>query len=306
MKARLVFASLTAATGGWWWWWGVSAHPGRQHHAQQWSRSMPASEVVNVVRHVQRRMAAHMESRHQPLAVRSGLLEGCRDWKSWLANLDFIHERGGLEGIMSCHWLSFCRRRDLPLECAGQPLAAGPGSEGPDDIMLMAKKFMSNRELIQPPLLFLHAGASAHLAPPTGPPTWEPRATIDQAPLERLCRKVLATLPSRADACQYLRQWMAMPRAPGAAPGTPVILVHRYNRPLSGGSIGQVFQEALQAEADDVQRQLHVKRRRGAPSQRHVNVSLPTYVDFRLSQGISVQEAVHEWNGGHILRTQGS
>ncbi len=92
-----------------------------------------------------------------------------------------------------------------------------------------------------------------------------------------------------------------MPRVPSSAPGKPLILAHRYGSD-SGGSIGHVFQEALRAEPQGPARQIVVKRRQGAPHQRHCDVPLPTYIAFRVSQGITPREAVQEWNGGQILQ----
>ncbi len=99
---------------------------------------------------------------------------------------------------------------------------------------------------------------------------------------------------------EYMRQWMALPRVPTSAPRPAAILLHRHGR--DSGSVGHVFHEALRAEPVEDARHVLVKRRQGAASQRHANVSLPAYVAFRVSQGVTSRDAVQEWNGGQILQ----
>ncbi len=125
-----------------------------------------------------------------PTPVRSGMLGSCRDWRHWLTNLDDI---SGLQGITGCHWMAFCRRRDLPIECAIHMQMPAPGSipsrSSPDDVMLTLKRNMSDQALMQAPVLMLHAGASAHLQ--AGPATWERRKDIDTSAVDRLCANAL-------------------------------------------------------------------------------------------------------------------
>ncbi len=250
-------------------------------------------------------MAAHMAARIRPTPVKSGILDACRDWREWLEPLDDIKSKRGLEGLMAsdCHWLCFCRRRDLHPNCAA--VSPAPGSDSsPGEVVLQAKRYMSDNALMQPPFVMLRAGASVHLQPPTGPGAWQQRHELTDADaIHRLCRKILDTLPSRSAAVEYLRNWMARPRLPEEPPTSAAVLSHRFGDAAAGGAAWQVFAEALRPDPadDEPQVALVVKRRRGNEGQRHVAVPLPVYVDFRTSQGISVQEAVKEWNGGAIV-----
>ena len=49
-----------------------------------WDTPMQMAEIV------QRRMSQYMATRLKPIPVRSGILGGIRDWRSWLDGLDFI------------------------------------------------------------------------------------------------------------------------------------------------------------------------------------------------------------------------
>ncbi len=61
-----------------------------------------------------------------------------------------------------------------------------------------------------------------------------------------------------------------------------------------------MFGEALCERQGNEPRQVTVKRRASAPTRR-TTVPLATYVQFRVSQGIDVQDAVQEWNGDQML-----
>ena len=90
--------------------------------------------------------------------------------------------------------------------------------------MLLAKEFMSDETLMQPPVLMLIAGARAVLQPLAGPNAWEPREEIDAAGIKRLCKKVEDHNPSRAAMVPYLNSWMARPRVPAMLVPEPAIL----------------------------------------------------------------------------------
>ena len=264
-------------------------------------------DPMQMVEAVQRRMTSHMESRIHRTPVKSGMLHAVRDWRLWLKDLDDIKSQRGLEGLMTsdCHWLCFCRRRDLHPDCAA--VVSAPGSDdSPDDVVLQIKRYMSDSELSQPPFVMLRAGASVHLQPYAGPGTWQTRTPIDNVlvdALNRLCKKVLKTVPSRAGVVGYLQRWMAAPRVPPVPPICPAILTHSFGTAVAGGAAWQVFGEALRPDpTDDAPRStVVVKRCRGAGAQRHADVALPAYVEFRVSQGVSVHDAVQEWNGGQVL-----
>ena len=54
---------------------------------------------MQMAERVQRRMSNFMGTRLCPTKVCSGLLEGVRDWRSWVDGLDFIRARRGVENI---------------------------------------------------------------------------------------------------------------------------------------------------------------------------------------------------------------
>ena len=147
----------------------------------EWDRPQQMAEIV------QRRMSEHMSQRIVQEHVRVGTLDAVRDWKTWLSNYDDVAEKRGIENIQQVHWFCFLRRKDLPLEFAGQVARSAPGSPAanPNDVMLMCKQFMSDPMLLQPPMVMAHAGACGFL-PPNGPNTWEMRHEIDTQGINRL------------------------------------------------------------------------------------------------------------------------
>jgi len=108
--------------------------------------------VSAFARVVQRRMSAFL----RPLPVRSGMLDICRDWRSWLEPLDDIPKRDGIVGLKTAnvHWLCFTRRRDLPLDVAAVTELPANGGVSPNDVMLMCKEYMSSANLMQTPCVF--------------------------------------------------------------------------------------------------------------------------------------------------------
>ena len=161
-------------------------------------------------------MSRYMATRLKPIPVCTGILKAARDWRKWLDGLDLITFKQGVENISGAHWLAFVRRSDVPLCWAALDPAPALGSEdtSPNDVMLLAKTFMSDANLMQPPVTMLRAGASAVLQPFAGPDSWEPRKEIDVKGINRLCKKVEDHIPSRAAVVPYLKTWMAQPRVP--------------------------------------------------------------------------------------------
>ena len=249
---------------------------------------------------VQRRMSQHMAQRIEANSVCAGTLDAIRDWTTWLSDFDDVPNKSGIVGIRAVHWFCFLRRRDLPLECAGQ--VAGPtlGSPtNPNDVMLMCKEFMSDLQLLQPPELMVRAGACAKLQP-TGPTTWEARKDIDTQQITRLCNKIERTMPLHIGAATYLRQWMTKPRVTEPAPGSLEIMSLRFGEASAGYEFGKVFGAALQAEARPATAHITMKRRRINGGHFRLTASMPAYVDFRQSHGVTVEEAVAEWNGAQL------
>ena len=108
-----------------------------------------------------------------------------------------------MENIAGAHWLAFVRRSDVPLCWAALDPVSARGSEdtSPNDVMLLAKTFMSDARLMQSPVTMLRAGASAVLQPFAGPNAWESRKEIDVKGIKRLCKKVEDRIPSRQAWC---------------------------------------------------------------------------------------------------------
>ncbi len=260
---------------------------------------------MEMAERVQRRMSNFMAIRLRPIPVCSGLIHRVRDWRSWLDPLDFIRGKRGVENITGAHWLAFVRRLDVPLHWATLQPAPAPGSAAtnPNDVVLLAKQFMSDADLMQPPELMLRAGASAVLQPLAGPGTWDSREEIDVQAIRRLCRKVQRVCPSRASVVPYLEGWMAQPRVPAMPVPYPAILQHHYTDQHNCAALAHAMDAALQREARDVIRPLLVKRRRCTPADRelHDKVTLEQYVATRKSQGVQVHSAVEEWNGRQAL-----
>ncbi len=233
-----------------------------------------------------------------PLPVTSGMVETCRDFRAWLEPLDEIRP-DDLKGLMTsdAHWFAFVRRADLPIEVAART-PVEPAS-APGDVMMLVKRHMSDHNLAQEPLKFLRAGASCVLPCPRGPSKWEPRHPLtdeETRGFERLCRKVLDTLPSRAGAVGYIQDWMRKPRAPPQAPPPLQLLTHRCRR--DSAAIGLVLEDALAGGHVASEPRLVTLKRRRHPEGARLQLPLGQYVNFRVSQGVSADDAVQEWQGG--------
>ena len=244
---------------------------------------------------VQRRISSHLN----PLPVLAGMLDNTRDWKNWLAPLDDIHHKTGVENIMNSgmHWIAFSRRSDVvvgvPMEEVG--LASAPG-----DVMAMVKRFMSDGQLCQPAFTFIRAGASSLLPHPTGPNTWVPRdafTTIDHNNFTRFSGKVHRLLRGKIGALQYLKDWMGKPVQPNTPPDAP--LCFQARSVAQGQDFATALEQAVRVGQDEF-RPIGVKRRRVDASHRRIDMPLPQYLETRSSQGVSIEQAVQEWNGGQL------
>ena len=107
-------------------------------------------------------------------------------------------------------------------------------------------------------------------------------------------------MPSHLDAARCLQEWMKKPRLPEPAPGSLDVMSLRFGETIAGYEFGKVYGEALAAETSSSARHIRVKRRR-LQGRANIEVSMPAYVDFRISQGVSVEDAVAEWNGAQLL-----
>ena len=251
---------------------------------------------------VQRRMSQYMASRSKSTNVSSGLLEGVRDWRSWLEPLDQIRSKQGIEMITHAHWFAWTTRADLPMEWA--TLGPAPSAEAqPKDVMMVVKEFMSDLNLMQPPVLMLSAGASAMLQPLAGPSAWDYREDIDVAAIERLCTKVVNTCPSRASVVPYLKQWVAQPRVPAMpVPHTTTFQYQCRDGPTLG--LPQDLKRSLEPTEQDVAiRPVVVKRRKRNQADWELceKMTLENYVATRTTQGVNPEIAVQEWNGSIAL-----
>ena len=138
-----------------------------------------------------------------PTPVLAGVLESCRDWRQWLVGLDAIPEVNGITDLVTsnCHWLAFCRRKDLPIDIAAQygDLTEQGLVSAHGDIMCLVKEFMSDSALSQKPCCLIRSGSSNLLPDPGGPQHWEPRKEFERdekKDLQRLCGKIRKVLPS--------------------------------------------------------------------------------------------------------------
>ena len=209
-----------------------------------------------------------------------------------------------MENIAGAHWLAFVRRSDVPLCWAALDPAPALGSEdtSPNDVMLLAKTFMSDANLMQPLETMLRAGASAVLQPFAGPDAWEYRKEIDVKGINRLCKKVEDHIPSRAAVVPYLKTWMAQPRVPPMPVPEPACLQYRC-RDQARLDLEQAISRALHRPASESAKPLVVKRRRCTCEdyELHANLTLEQYVASRKSQGVLVADAVREFNGRQAL-----
>ena len=259
--------------------------------------------VSAFARVVQRRMSAFL----RPLPVRSGMLDICRDWRSWLEPLDDIPKRDGIVGLKTAnvHWLCFTRRCDLPLDVAAVTELPASGGVSPNDVMLMCKEYMSSANLMQAPCVFLNSGASNVMPNPTCPPAWETRIPFSQEAkhdAERLWTKVHRLLPQRSRAVEYMKEWMARPGLPAGQPSTPLILDRRYHLDTLGEPIGVVLERAIMHGSTGEPKLLRVKRRKPGLKIPCEEMPLASWIRFREGQGIGVLEAAQEWNGAQQLR----
>ena len=241
-----------------------------------------------------------------PTPVLAGMLEACRDWRQWLMGLDAIPEVNGITGLVTsnCHWLAFCRRKDLPIDIAAQygDLTEQGLVSAPGDIMCLVKEFMSDSALSQKPFCLIRSGSSNLLPDPGGPQHWEPRKEFerdDKKDLQRLCGKIRKVLPLRSAAASYIEEWMSKPRTPCQPPQALRLLSHRCSQ--AKASFGPALANALQNHnASEDQLGVLVVRRRRQGSRTDINMPLSSWVSFRVTQGVSVEYAVEEWNGWQL------
>lgn len=206
----------------------------------------------------------------------------------------------------SMHFIAFLRRSDLPVDVSAVPAHGGPReTSAPGDVMAMVKKYISDQHLSQPPFQFLRAGASMLLPSPSGPPTWLPRIAFtdeDDAGFERLSEKVAKYMRSKMAALQYLRDWRNKPRVPEAVPPAPILFSHTCGS--NGASWRAALEQAVCSPVDDFQL-MSVKRRRVSAGRR-IDMPLHEYLLSRTAQGIAVEQAVEEWNGGQLVQSTAS
>lgn len=199
------------------------------------------------------------------------------------------------------HFIAFLRRSDLPVDVSAVPAPGGPHeTSAPGDVMAMVKEYISDQHLLQPPFQFLHAGASMLLPIPSGPPTWLPRkafTSADDVGFERLSEKVATYMRSKMAALQYLRDWRNKPRVPEGVPPAPLLFSHTCN--LNGLTWNAALEQAVCSPVDDFQL-MSVKRRRLSGGRR-IDVPLHEYLLSRTTQGIAVEQAIQEWNGGQLV-----
>lgn len=253
-----------------------------------------------MVERVQMAMDAHVTRTMKDIPVRSGMLDAVRDWKQWLGPLGGVDPHNGLVGIMSVHWMCFMRRKDIPISVI-RDVAPASGS-GPNDVMLLCKEYMSDGCCSQPPVLMLQAGASSALRPQTGPLMWEGRTNIPMSKIDTLCGKIEKYMPAHVGCAEYLRDWARKPRMHDPPPRALDCMRHNYGRALPGHDFATAFSEALgRRQHCPAPKALVVKRKRVNKDDAPWSVSLPHYVNARCSQGISVDDAVNEWNGGRLV-----
>jgi len=255
-----------------------------------------------------RRVKRRMSHSLRPLPVLSGMLDACRNWRHWLKDLDNMPD-DGLTGLVTsnCHWLGLCRRQDVPIECAAMygDLQEPGITSSPGDVMCLVKEYMSDAALSQRPFCFLRAGASNLLANRDGPAQWEPRnelAADEIAGMRRLCGKIRKILPMRSAACSYMEQYMMKPLVPSQGPSRLNFLTHVCSQ--TARSLGPALASAVRDASvpDDDVRMVGVRRRRRAmPNASHTNMPLQSFVSFRCNQGVTVDQAVQEWNGWQLV-----
>ena len=253
---------------------------------------------------VQRNMAAHVRRTLKEIPVASGMLPAVRNWMSWLDGYADIRYNQGLEGITKLHWMCFLRRRDLPITLSDQNTGEPAHGSSANDVMLLCKQYMSDNVMNQSPMMFAPGGSASAMQPPNGPVAWEARKGISHELLNNFCEKLFEIMPERAPAVTYLRQWESLPRMHSPPPQVLPIALHRYGVPLPGHEFGPAFAAAMQTDDGGPQSKPAVIRRRKrqkntAPPEQF-KVSLAAYAAYRCQQGVTLDEAVAEWNGGRI------
>ena len=252
---------------------------------------------------VKHAMAAHVARTMKDIPVQCGLLDAVRDWKTWVKPLDQVKEKAGFEGIMSIRWICFLRRQDIPAAALCQPVAADLADAGalPSDVMVLCKEYMSDAKLCQPPLLMARAGASAQMLPLGGPGLWEARADIATSKVESLCKLIERHMPLNIGCADYLRSWMGTPRMPAAPPDVLGSVTWTYGNPAPGHEFAQAFSEAMSGRRVAATPHVRIlRRKRNVSGDVAWSVSLPHYVNLRCRQGVDVDQAIQEWNGGRL------
>eukprot|EP00438_Fugacium_kawagutii_P002097 Skav227031 [mRNA] locus=scaffold6915:16038:17861:- [translate_table: standard] len=81
------------------------------------------------------------------------VLNGCRDWKGWISGLGTSLEGGMRDDMTGLHCWMFMSRRDVP---ASHNVIDAPGhAPHPCDVVLLAKQWVWDTALSQPPLVIL-------------------------------------------------------------------------------------------------------------------------------------------------------
>ncbi len=236
------------------------------------------------------------------------MIDACRDWRAWLRGLDNVPEQDGITGLVTsnCHWLAFCRRQDVPIECAAiYGDLSEPGiTSALGDVMCLVKEYMSDAALAQRPFCCLRAGASNLLPNPTGPVEWEKRNELkreEKQGISRLCDKIRRILPLRCGAATYMEEYMAKPLTPSEPPRRLQLFSHVTSQ--TSRSLGPALTGAVEHASvpDDDVRMVGVRRRKAAmPCADSRSMPLHSFVAFRCQQGVAVEQAVQEWNGWQI------
>ena len=169
----------------------------------------------------------------------------------------------------------------------------------PGDVLLEVRQFMSSAEPCQDFELVLRQGEADLLKP--SPSGLLPRRVLAPGAarlLQAFIKKIQVHFPERHRAVQYLSEWstrsetsgLNRPRKLGFLVGRPTVLQHAVAwvpRPLATGELPA--------------RHVSVARLRKRPAERDTLPSFTVWLARRQAQGISAEQATHEWNGFALM-----
>ncbi len=128
----------------------------------------------------------------------------------------------------------------------------------------------------------------------------KPMSDKQKSDLRALMAKMAKHFPEKRRAQTYITEWLEQtPPPPASCPYKFLSYDYCARDTIRSAPIGDVLERSCRDE--DVRQIFVVKRRRVQPPPAQIQqMPLLSYVNFRRGQGVSEQDAVHEWNGAQV------